>query len=699
MKKYLLSLLSLTLFAWTAAAQPDGEWDIDCDCDPNEIEWVCVTDDEGNLFPFDACFAECLGLEIAEDGDCDFDDGSGEEDDWGYDCDCDYEDVELMCVSDEYGYVFEIEANECILGCFGLEVADCDEMDDWDWEDDWDWDDDWGWEDDCDCDEEDYADYCVFDPWTGCVYELEGNECLFDCLGYEIIDCDDWEDDWEDEWEDDWNDCDCDWEDVEDYCVYDPYWEESFVIAGNECIIACWGLEIIDCEDLEDDGDDWEDDWEDEWSDCDCSWEDFDVYCVYDPMWDEVYAIDANDCLIECWGLEVVECEDIEDEEEWEEDCDCDWEDLEEVCVYDPYWDEVFAFEANDCIIECWGLEIIDCDEIEDDGDDWDWENDCDCDEEEYEDYCVFDPWSGCVYEMAGNDCLFDCLGYEIVDCDEWEDEWENDWTDCDCDWEDLEEYCVYDPYWDETFAFEANECIIECWGLEIIDCEEVEDDGDDWDDEWNDCDCDWEDLDVYCVYDEYWGDVYTIEANECIIECWGLEIIDCDFEDEDGEEDDDEEYEEDCDCDYDDFELYCVVVPEFDFIIEVEANECLIECWGLEIVDCNGDEDDDGEGLIGGIAPQSNATAEKGTSISNVNVFPNPTNKDFTLAFEAIDDMMATMTITNMSGQVVSTERLAVNAGYQNVEINAQAFEAGVYFVTLTTQNGAPQTMRVVKL
>ena len=101
-----------------------GDWDggfLECEeCSEEEYAPVCVVDTAtGEIFEvYNACFADCYGLTIAEDADCSS--GNG-----GEDCECDADDFdELVCIVDTTNdMTYEIPL--CLAECFGLEVIEC----------------------------------------------------------------------------------------------------------------------------------------------------------------------------------------------------------------------------------------------------------------------------------------------------------------------------------------------------------------------------------------------------------------------------------------------------------------------------------------------------------------------------------------------------------------------------------------------
>ncbi len=125
--KFLLSAVLMFSMQFAYAQPGDG---FDCDCDDEYVP-VCVEED-GFFFTMpNACIAECLGFTEFTEGECenewedDWDDDWGDDDwdddewddDWGFDCDCDEDVWEPVCVEHE-GCIFTM-ASACMAECFG----------------------------------------------------------------------------------------------------------------------------------------------------------------------------------------------------------------------------------------------------------------------------------------------------------------------------------------------------------------------------------------------------------------------------------------------------------------------------------------------------------------------------------------------------------------------------------------------------
>jgi len=113
---------------------PGGDWD-ECDCEiSDEDETVCVLTnvETGEVCPFpNMCFAECFGYTAEDVVECDdtwvWNDDT-EFPEGGFDCeDCFEDEGETVCVELE-GQVFELP-NACFAECLGLDIVDCSDLD------------------------------------------------------------------------------------------------------------------------------------------------------------------------------------------------------------------------------------------------------------------------------------------------------------------------------------------------------------------------------------------------------------------------------------------------------------------------------------------------------------------------------------------------------------------------------------------
>lgn len=73
----------------------------------------------------------------------------------------------------------------------------------------------------------------------------------------------------------------------------------------------------------------------------------------------------------------------------------------------------------------------------------------------------------------------------------------------------------------------------------------------------------------------------------------------------------------------------------------------------------------------------------------SSVSLFPNPSRGATTLRVNANVSTNATLSVTNVLGQVVYSNKLSLEAGENNININAAELASGVYNVVLESNSG----------
>ncbi|MFK7755772.1 MAG: T9SS type A sorting domain-containing protein [Flavobacteriales bacterium] len=418
---------------------------------------------------------------------------------------------------------------------------------------------------------------------------------------------------------------------------------------------------------------------------CDCDWDTDELVCV-DFGGGEIAQL--HPCEIECYDwfaeLNIVDCTDlvygctdpsalnynpaatVNDgtcEYEVEEECDCDWDTAEVICV--SFFGEIY--EVHPCEIECgyyeeflgegFEIEIVDCGELV---------------------YGCTDP-SALNYNPTATVNDGTCE-YEVEE-------------ECDCDWETDEIICVsFDGQ-----ILEVHPCVLECEfedGLfdliEIVDCGEVVygctdpsalnydaaatvNDGSCEYDIIDECDCDWTTDEWLCitVIDGELGNEFVFTVHACDLECgfvdldeFGLEyeIMDCDGE---NPGDDDEEENEDDWTDVYDFDLDQYLGDQG------ELTELLEEI----ISDGEVDEDE---------------LYDLVDIFIDLNIFPNPVEgTDMGINITSSDEVSADLAILNSLGQLVYEDKLELEAGNNRMEIGVENLESGIYFTRIITSNG----------
>ena len=88
----------------------------------------------------------------------------------------------------------------------------------------------------------------------------------------------------------------------------------------------------------------------------------------------------------------------------------------------------------------------------------------------------------------------------------------------------------------------------------------------------------------------------------------------------------------------------------------------------------------------------------ENSLQVTNASIYPNPTATSSTVEFNLTDASEATISVTDLSGKIVSERNLGqLNAGVNSTDINTSSFNAGIYYVTIAS-NGSLLTKKLIK-
>ena len=88
----------------------------------------------------------------------------------------------------------------------------------------------------------------------------------------------------------------------------------------------------------------------------------------------------------------------------------------------------------------------------------------------------------------------------------------------------------------------------------------------------------------------------------------------------------------------------------------------------------------------------------ENTTQVIDAVIYPNPTSSTSTVEFNLVNASEATISITDLSGKIVSERSLGqMSAGANATEINTTSFNAGIYYVTVSS-NGSSVTKKLIK-
>lgn len=85
-------------------------------------------------------------------------------------------------------------------------------------------------------------------------------------------------------------------------------------------------------------------------------------------------------------------------------------------------------------------------------------------------------------------------------------------------------------------------------------------------------------------------------------------------------------------------------------------------------------------------------------SQVTSTSIYPNPTSTSSTVEFNLATSSEVSMTVTDLSGKVVSERNLGqLNAGANSSVINTAAFTNGIYYVTVKS-NGTAVTKKLIK-
>jgi len=88
----------------------------------------------------------------------------------------------------------------------------------------------------------------------------------------------------------------------------------------------------------------------------------------------------------------------------------------------------------------------------------------------------------------------------------------------------------------------------------------------------------------------------------------------------------------------------------------------------------------------------------ENTAQVADAVIYPNPTSSTSTVEFNLVNASEAVISVTDLSGKIVSERNLGqMNAGANATEINSTSFNAGIYYVTISS-NGSSVTKKLIK-
>ena len=79
----------------------------------------------------------------------------------------------------------------------------------------------------------------------------------------------------------------------------------------------------------------------------------------------------------------------------------------------------------------------------------------------------------------------------------------------------------------------------------------------------------------------------------------------------------------------------------------------------------------------------------EGGTTINNLDVYPNPSRDIFNVSFTSEEAQNLDVRVINVVGEVVYTENLEQFVGEYTKQVDLATYTKGVYFLEITTNDG----------
>ena len=96
-----------------------------------------------------------------------------------------------------------------------------------------------------------------------------------------------------------------------------------------------------------------------------------------------------------------------------------------------------------------------------------------------------------------------------------------------------------------------------------------------------------------------------------------------------------------------------------------------------------------------------SNGTLEPTETVNSttesLNAYPNPTSGKATVTFNADRNANYSLKVIDLIGRVMITENIAAVEGYNTKEISLENVSKGIYFISVQTEGGEAQTMRLI--
>jgi PKD repeat protein len=97
-------------------------------------------------------------------------------------------------------------------------------------------------------------------------------------------------------------------------------------------------------------------------------------------------------------------------------------------------------------------------------------------------------------------------------------------------------------------------------------------------------------------------------------------------------------------------------------------------------------------------IAPSALGLEEEVNTITEFTAYPNPATENVSLEYNSLSAGNHSITLNDVTGKLIYTENYSAQKGNNLKQINLNGIEAGIYLVTIATENGMLNHIRLIK-
>ncbi|KAA3628519.1 MAG: T9SS C-terminal target domain-containing protein [Bacteroidetes bacterium] len=130
-----------------------------------------------------------------------------------------------------------------------------------------------------------------------------------------------------------------------------------------------------------------------------------------------------------------------------------------------------------------------------------------------------------------------------------------------------------------------------------------------------------------------------------------------------------------------------------FRFRCDASNNSDFVYIDDVVISGCLNGNRESGESIFAEVieteSSESARIIESTENISDVKMFPNPTSGLMNVTFDIEETSEVQLIVTNITGQVIHSRDLQINAGEYKTEIDASGFGQGIFFLNIATKDG----------